>query len=197
MKKYLLSFAVLSLLLGLPYLCYGQSEISVNARPDGFKNASKARSIAFTNTLSPIGLGMGTVALTENNTLETVGASLAVYGLLMGPSTGNFHVSDYKRGGLGVAVRGVGMYLLADATREVFGNDFADALTVDDQKVSFRDTKIIIGGVLVVGSILYNIASINASVQEYNENRGRFTLQLDSEVVDRKVAPMLTAQIKL
>lgn len=197
MKKQLLSIAVLLLLLATPFLSYGQSEISVNARPDGLKSVSKARSISFSNTLSPIGLGVGTVALTENNTLETVGASLAVYGLLMGPSTGNFHASDYKRGGLGMAARGVGVYLMADATREIFGNDFADALTVDDKKVSLTDTRILIGGALIVGSIIYNIASINASVQKYNKNRGRFTFHLDSEVVDRKVAPMLTAQIKL
>ncbi|WP_171032805.1 hypothetical protein [Fodinibius saliphilus] len=196
MEKYhsTLLFTLLFVCIGLPL--QAQNDITVEVGDEDAKSISKARSIGYTNTVSPIALGIGTVAITENNTLETAGAALAVYGLIVGPSTANFHVEDYKRGGLGVAIRGVGAFLMADATREIFGNDFADALTIDDKEVSLTDTKILIGEVLILGSIVYNIVSAKASVREYNK-QSRFSFKINSEQINNKIAPMLTAQLKL
>ncbi|NGP89827.1 hypothetical protein [Fodinibius halophilus] len=198
MKKYLSTVVLTLLLLHIWQPVQAQDDISVELGGTEAKSVAKARSIGYTNTVSPIALGVGTVAITDNNTFETVGAGLAVYGLIIGPSTANFHVEDYKRGALGAVVRGVGAFLMADATREIFGDDFADALTIDDRKVSLTDTKILIGEVLILGSMVYNIVSAKASVREYNR-RSRFSLKIDSEQINfkNKTAPMLTAQIRL
>lgn len=197
MKKILAisTFTILS--LGFAITAFAQSSVSVNTRPGGLKSVSKGRTVAITNTLSPLALGLATVSISENNTLETAGAALGVYGLIVGPSTGNFYAGDYQRGGLGMAVRGIGAFLMADATREIFGNDFADALTIDDKEVSLTDTKILIGEVLVVGSMIYNIITVQNSVQQYNRSTGRFSLNLDSERIQDKVAPVLSATIPL
>lgn len=196
MKKPLIFFVFLSLLLSLSIQTQAQSTVSVNVGGDESKSASQARSIALTNTVSSIGVGVATVAMFENNTIETAGAALGVYGLIMGPSTGNFYAKDYKRGMIGMAARTVGAYLMVDATREIFGNDFADALTVDDREVSLTDTKILIGEALVLGSLLYNIFSTNASVEQYNQGRG-YSIRFDANSVHDTVAPVLTAQIRL
>lgn len=195
MKNRLLYSGLCSLFLLLAVTLHSsaQSNISVQVGGDELKSASKARTIALTNTLSPVGVGLGSVALFENNTIQTVGAALAVYGLVVGPSTGNFYAEDYKRGAFGMLVRGTGLFLMVDATREIFGNEFADALKIDDQKVSLTDTKILIGEVLVLGSIAYNILSTQASVEEYNNRNARFGLRIDSRQINDQLAPVLTA----
>ena len=195
MKNHQFLFGLITLLLfvGLTHQGRAQSNISVQIGGDGLKSASKARSIALSNTLSPIGLGLGSVALFENNTIQTVGSALTVYGLVVGPSTGNFYAEDYKRGAFGMLVRATGAFLMVDATREIFGNDFADALKIDDKKVSLTDTKILIGEVLVLGSIAYNILTTGASVEEYNSSRASLGFRLDSRRINDKVAPVLTA----
>jgi len=174
-----------------------QNTVKVNIGPDGMKSASQARSIALTNTVMPIGVGLGSVALFSNDNIQTVGAGLAVYGLIMGPSTGNFYAEDYPRGVVGMGVRAIGAYLMVDATREIFGNEFADALKIDDQDVSLTDTKILIGELLVLGSVVYNIWSSSRSVEEYNSSKKPFAINIDAADVQGKVAPMLTAKIRL
>lgn len=136
------------------------------------KDPGTALAQAFSNTVLPVALGWGTVWLVEQPLLETSGASLAVYGLVVGPSTGNFYADDFMRGGIGVVARAAGAWLLRDATQEIFGRDFADALNVDDAPASIRDTKILIGTGLFVTSIAYNLISAGASVREYNAARG-------------------------
>lgn len=198
MKKWISFYGFLMIFLAVSVQSRAQGNIRVNAPAQGVKSVSKARSIALTNTLSPMGLGIGSVVFFENNTFETAGAALAVYGLVVGPSTGNFYAEDYQRGALGMAVRTAGVFLMADATREIFGNDFANALTVDDKEVSLLDTKILIGEVLVLGSIIYNVVSTQASVNKYNTSRARFSLQLQpADLIGDKVAPVLTAKVRL
>lgn len=197
MKKQFLSFGLLILLLAASLQAQAQSEVSINRRTNGLKNASQARSIALTNTIMPIAVGYGTVALFENNTLQSTGAFLAAYGLLMGPSTGNFYALDYPRGVIGLTARAVGSYLMVDATSEIFGREFASALYVDDRDVSLTDTKILIGEALVLGSIIYNIWSTKSSVKEYNNSQRRFSLNVTPAVIENKVAPLVTANIHL
>jgi hypothetical protein len=194
MKKQYLSFGLLLFFLGFSISSYGQN-VSIN-RPiggDNAKSVSQARSIALTNTALSVGAGIGAVALSDNSTIETAGAILGVYGIVIGPSTGHFYAEDYPRGVIGMGARAIGAVLMVDATSEIFGRDFADALGVDDKDVSLTDTKVLIGEVLVLGSIVYNLISIKASVEEFNSGQNQFGLNVTPTVVNDKVAPVLTA----
>jgi len=196
MKKQLLSIGLVLALFIIPLQSWAQDNVSTIKIGEGnIKTTSKARSIGYSNTLTPIAVGLGTIKLFDNSTLDKIGAGFTVYGLLVGPSTANFYGSDYKRGVLGLLVRGVGGYLMVDASREIFGNNFANALGVDNKKVSLGDTRIWLGGTLVLGSMVYNILSAKASIREYN-NRSQISVRLDSERINNKVSPMLTAKIR-
>lgn len=195
MKKQFFFLGSLVLLLLVSSQIQAQSEISVNSRND-LKNASKARAIALNNTVLSIGTGVAAVSLFDNNTIETTGAILGVYGVIVAPSTGNFYAEDFPRGAIGMAVRVVGSYLMVDATSEIFGRDFADVLGVDNKDVSLTDTKILIGEALILGSMIYNVISTKASVEEYNQRNNRFALNITPAVIDDKVAPTLTASFR-
>lgn len=194
MKK--ISFlSLLGLLLLISSQLRAQSEISISARDD-LKNASKARTIALSNTMLSTGTGVAAVHLFDNNTIETTGAILGVYGVIVAPSTGNFYAEDFPRGAIGMGVRTVGSYLMVDATSEIFGREFADALGVDNKEVSLTDTKILIGEALILGSMIYNVISTKASVDEYNQQNNRFGLNITPAVIDDKIAPTLTASFR-
>jgi hypothetical protein len=195
LKKYL-SFGFLLLFFGLTLSAQAQSTVSVH-RPladKELKSVSKARFLALSNTAMAVGTGLATVALFDNNTVQKTGAYLGVYGILMAPATGNFYALDYPRGIVGIGTRAIGAWLMIDATREIFGNEFADQLNVDDQEVSLTDTKILIGEALVLGSIVYNVLSAKQSVEEFNADQGKFALNINSERIHDKVAPVLTAR---
>jgi hypothetical protein len=112
---------------------------------------------------------------------------------MIGPSFGNFYAKDYLRGMLGVAARVGGGLLMRDATREIFGDDVADAVGWDDEDVSLTDTKILVGGGIVLGSAIYNIISSKASVNRFNRKKGYIVLLPD--VRDGKIIPMLSASL--
>lgn len=194
MKKFSLFIFLVSLLL-ISSQAWAQSEISVSVRGD-LKSASKARSIALSNTALSVGTGLAAVLLSDNNIIETTGAILGVYGVIVAPSTGNFYAEDFPRGTIGMTARAVGSYLMIDATSEVFGREFADVLGVDNKDVSMTDTKVLIGEALILGSIIYNVISTKASVEEYNQQNNRFALNIKPAVIDDKVAPMLTASFR-
>lgn len=196
MKKQFLYFGVVIFFISLTLSAQGQ-DVEIN-RPMGggeSKSVSKARSIALTNTILSVGTGIGAVALFDNKTLETTGAILGLYGIVMAPSTGHFYAEDYPRGVIGIGARAIGSILMVDATSEIFGRNFADALGVDDKDVSLTDAKILVGEVLIVGSIIYNLLSTKASVEKFNSRRSQFGLNIGPTVVDDKVAPVLTASI--
>lgn len=199
MKKRLLLAAVIIFLFGNPFQLLAQNYLKYNANTrlrfnEDLKSVSQARGIAFTNTLLPMATGIAAVALFDNNTVQTIGAITTVYGLVMGPSTGNFYADDYGRGMAGLAVRAAGVYLMADATREIFGPEFANALGIDDKEVALTDTKILIGELLVLGSTLYNIISAKASVEEYNETQ-KVSVKISSARIDDQRIPLLTATV--
>jgi hypothetical protein len=196
MKKQLFFIFFLLFLMLISSQSRAQSEISVNMQEDGLKSTSQARTIALSNTILSIGTGVAAVSLFDNNTVEKTGAILGVYGVILAPSTGNFYASDSPRGVIGMGARTVGAYLMMNATSEIFGRDFAHALGVDDKSVSLTDTKILIGEVLVVGSMIYNVLSTKASVEEYNQDRKKFGMNVTPAVIDDKIAPMLTASIR-
>ncbi|HEX6981477.1 MAG TPA: hypothetical protein VF181_01845 [Balneolaceae bacterium] len=199
MKKRFLLTAIIIFLFGFPFQLLAQKQLSFNLKgqmliDEDLKSVSQARGIAFTNTLLPIATGVAAVALFDNNTVQSIGVITTVYGLVMGPSTGNFYANDYGRGFAGLAARAAGVYLMADATREIFGDEFANALGIDDKKVSLTDTKILIGELLVLGSTLYNIISAKASVDEYNSKQ-RVTVNISSAQVSNQQVPLLTATV--
>jgi len=196
MKKCSPYLICLLFLFGSPSITFSQ-DVTINRSRGGenLKSASKARSIALTNTALSIGTGIGMVALFENNTAKTIGGILGLYGVIIGPSTGNFYANDYPRGFAGAGVRVIGAFLMADGTSELFGREFADALGVDDRDVSLTDTKILIGEALILGSMIYNILSVDKSVAEYNNSSRRFAINVKSTVINDTVAPVLTANI--
>lgn len=195
MKKIILFFC---LLFGMSFSADAQSEVSIN-RPFGDgqpKTVSKARSIALTNTVLSMGTGIAAVALFDNNTIQKTGAYLALYGIVAGASTGNFYAEDYPRGVIGMGARAVGTILMVDATREIFGNRFANTLDVDNKKVSLTDTKMLIGEGLILAGFVYNIISLNASVEEYNTGGRSFSINITPAVVNDEVSPVLTASLR-
>lgn len=181
------------------FLCLWLSN-SVMAQPElgssrYLKNVSEARNRAMTNTFLPIVTGITAANVFENNTVQTLGSALAIYGLVMGPSGGNFYAEDYLRGGLGVAARaGVGYFLLLDATRELMGKEVAKSMTWDDKDVELTDTKVLIGTGVFLGTIVYNIISSKASVNEFNNAKG-YQVELGGEKIGKNVYPALTARV--
>jgi hypothetical protein len=194
MEKKLLSLVLLSALIALSSQSQAQT---VRVGSQGSKSVSKARSLALTNTAISVGVGVGSVALFESDFLRTSGAVLAVYGLTVGPSTGNFYAGDYARGMMGVGLRAAGAFLMADATSEIFGQKFANTLMVDEKPVSISDTKILIGGILMLGSIAYNVITAKKSVERYNRGNQPFSMNVTPAIVNDKVTPVLTAQFNL
>jgi len=194
MQKTVLLFCLL-FVLSAPV--FAQSEVSIN-RPygDQEKTVSKARNIALTNTVVPIGAGITAVALFDNNTIQKTGAYLALYGIVAGASTGNFYAEDYPRGVIGMGARAAGTIVMMNATREVFGQRFSNALNVDDKSVSLTDTKMLIGEGLILAGFIYNIISLNASVEEYNSGGRNFSVNITPAVVNDEVAPVLTASLR-
>lgn len=198
MKKRIPYLFCLFLLFGMANSVQAQ-DVTINSSMDRdrVKSVSKARSIALTNTALSIGTGLGMLTLFDSHTVHKVGAVVAAYGVLVGPSTGNFYANDYPRGFAGVGARTIGAILMLDASREIFGNSFGNALGVDDQKVSLTDTKILIGEAIVVGSLVYNLLSLKNSVQEFNNQQKKFAISVMPAVVNNQVAPMISANISL
>ncbi|MDX1586926.1 MAG: hypothetical protein R3222_09285 [Balneolaceae bacterium] len=180
------------LFIGLSDTAMAQPELG---RSRYLKNVSEARNRALTNTILPIVTGITAANVFENNTVQTLGSALAIYGLVMGPSGGNFYAEDYLRGGLGVAARaGIGYFMLLDATRELMGKEVATSMTWDNKEVKLTDTKILIGAGAFLGTIVYNILSSKASVKEYNSSRG-YQVEMRGEQVGQNVYPALSARV--
>lgn len=175
--------------------------LPLNAQPRSryksqhLKYVDEARTRAMAGTLVPMALGIGTASLVENSTIERVASYAAVYGLVMGPSLGNFYARDYARGILGLAARLGGGYLLLDATQELAGRDVADGLGWDDKSVSLTDSRVLIGGGIILASAVYNVISAKASVNRYNRNTG-YTIALAPATVNNEIVPLLTANIR-
>jgi len=186
--KYIISGLLLTLLI-VSSAVQAQSRF----KSKYLKSVDEARTQAVAGTLVPIALGLGTTWLVDSNTIEKTASGGIIYGLMIGPSFGNFYAKDYLRGMLGVAARVGGGLLMRDATREIFGDDVADAVGWDDEDVSLTDTKILVGGGIVLGSAIYNIISSKASVNRFNRKKGYIVLLPD--VRDGKIIPMLSASV--
>ena len=194
MKIYICKWLLLPIFL-FPFItdvCMAQPEIG---RSRYTKNVSEARNRALTGTLIPLATGVAATKLFKSKSMQTVGATLAVYGLVMGPSTGNFYAEDYMRGTLGALARaGVGYYMLLDATREIMGKQVSESLGWDDKDVELTDTNVLIGAGVFLGSMVYNVISARKSVNEYNNSRG-YSMNIGGENIGGKAVPVLTARV--
>lgn len=159
------------------------------------KTVSEARSISLINTAISVGAGLTSVAAFDDPTVQKVGAYVTVYGILMGPATGNFYAEDYPRGVTGMGARAIGAILMVDATREIFGNRFADALNVDKKEVSLTDTKMLVGEAFMVAGLIYNLISLKNSVDEFNAGKQNISVNVKPKTVNDRVAPVLTTRI--
>lgn len=188
--KWLVLFVYI--LFWLPDPILAQPEIG---RSRYMKSPSEARSIAVTNTILPLVTGITATRVFKGEKLQTAGALLAVYGLVMGPSGGNFYAEDYLRGGLGVVARtGIGYFLLLDATRELMGKDVAESLTWDNKDVELTDTEVLIGAGVFLGTMVYNVISSKASANEFNRSKG-YRVSLKGEKIGDEIFPVFTATI--
>lgn len=188
-------FPILLLLFVLPLGVSSSLQAQSRYQSRYLKSVDDARSKAMYGTIVPIGLGIGTAALVENATIEKMASFMVVYGLVMGPSFGNLYAKDYVRGMLGAAARIGGGYLLLDATRELAGDDVADGLGWDDKSVGLNDTRVLVGGGIILASAIYNIVSARASVNEYNENIG-YEVQVAPSYQGGQMVPMISANIR-
>lgn len=183
---------LLFIFTAFPDVVFAQAEIG---RSRYLKNASEARNRAVTNTILPLVTGITATKVFKGDKLQTAGSLLAIYGLLMGPSAGNFYAEDYLRGGLGVAARaGIGYFMLLDATREIMGKEVAESLTWDNKDVELTDTNVLIGAGVFLGSMVYNVISSKASVKEFNRSKGYY-VHLSGEKIGEEIVPVLTAKI--
>lgn len=191
-----------AVLMPVFFLCtsvaFAQSEVEVSRtiNSEALKSVSKARNIAAINTLMPMGTGLAAVSLFDDPIIQRAGAITTIYGLMVGPATGHFYASDYKRGLIGIAGRALGGFLMIEATRKIFGNNFGDALDTDKSEVSLSDRDILTGELLIIGSIIYNFWQVQTSVQEYN-SQGIRNMQVSLEAVKGRTVPVLTARFNL
>ncbi len=156
----------------------------------------EARSLAITNTVLAFGTGIVAASIFEGSTLKKAGGYLALYGLMAGPSTGNFYAEDYTRGGFGALARAAaGIWLLKDATREVLGKDIDEVMPWEDgEKVKFTDTKIWVGTTIVLGSAIYNFISAKQSVEEHNARLG-YRFSMSAETIYGEPYPVVSARV--
>ena len=175
----------------------GYSQAELGGSRNQLKNVSQARNIALNNTVTPILLGLAANYVLNNDTFEKAGAYLIVYGILAGPSGGNFYAEDYLRGSLGVLARaGAGYFFLQDATREVLGKDVSKSLGWDKKSVSIEDTEVLIGAGIMLGSMIYNVISAKASVEKHNRELG-YNVRLNPNIRQQqgRYVPMISATI--
>lgn len=182
----------------IPILLLFLISVSAYAQGPGFRGAQKSEGealrLAVTNTLMPIAVGIGAAHLFDGGVLEKSGV-LAIYGIVVGPSTGNFYASDYARGGIGMLARLGGAYLMKDAAREVLGDEVIDPLGFDEEEAELGDAKVLIGSGLILVSTVYNIITAPKSVREYNAAFG-YGVKVQALKGTGTSVPMLTVSYR-
>ncbi|HNJ72219.1 MAG TPA: hypothetical protein PL129_06950, partial [bacterium] len=82
------------------------------------KNATEAFLWNAGHTVLPV--VAGGYILNKLDTYETAGSLAMGYGLLIGPSMGNFYAQDYGRGFLGIGIRTAGTALFYSGVADAF-----------------------------------------------------------------------------
>lgn len=163
-------FSLFFLLLFVPETILAQ-DLSTPASASGNiiikeKSVTKGILLSVGTTVLPTVIGGMSLHRESNIALGTM---LLGYGGILGPSAGNFYAGDKKRGMIGAAVR-LGAWLLVSGVTT--GGSW-------DENGSSVEEKTILGALIVsFGSAVWNIATVPASVRQYNlQQRERFTLQ--------------------
>ncbi len=130
-----------------------------------------AFAMALGHTFIPIGAGLLLMTAGDSNVegVQLISAvGLMTYGGLVGPSMGNIYAKDYRRGGLGIAMRVVGTAMVAHTIGKAMscGNDDEAEGPAPDQWMGTA------GSVLVLGSVVWNIFTAASSAEAYNEKHG-------------------------
>ncbi len=142
-------------------------EFSLNGKSNaGRKNTSTGIGLALANIAIPTYLG-GRMVHAESN--ESLGMFLLGYGVLLGPSMGNFYAADYKRTITGATIR-LALGLLASAV--------TTSGTWDENGSSQEETILLFSLLGSVATAVWNIATVPTSVREYNrKHQQNFGLQ--------------------
>ncbi|MDX1637378.1 MAG: hypothetical protein R3281_05385 [Balneolaceae bacterium] len=134
-----------------------------------FKSTKKAFTRAALHTLVPVALGYPLFNFTDQVSVSTAGGLMMAYGILLGPSMGNFYADDDERGQLGLNIRAGSAGFLAACSLFLVPDMFAGIFGSEDS-IDYSGIKTVtyITGGVVAGSIVFNLATIPHSVNEYN-----------------------------
>ncbi len=148
------------------------------------KSVAKGLLLSIGSTVIPTVVGGMSLHRESNITFSTM---LLGYGGILGPSAGNFYAGDKKRGMIGAAIR-LGAWLLISAVTT--GGSW-------DENGSTAEEKAILGALIVsFGSAVWNIATVPASVRQYNfRQREKFSLQPLIDPADRSIGLNLAIRL--
>lgn len=186
---------LLTLLLITSISATGMAQRVNSVQQQEKKSESEAWRQSIINTIMPVAIGYATARYVHSNFLRKVGGGLAVYGLIVGPSTGNFYANDGQRGMMGMLTRAAAGYVMKDATREILSSYIADPLGWDKKEVSLTSTRNLIAGSIFVASMVYNVISTRQSVKSYNRSYAGVKLNVQPSYDPLTDTPLLTARI--
>ncbi len=144
------------------------------------KDPGKAFWLALGSTLIPTGLGSYLAYKGDNNgtaSVQGIGIGMAVAGVLVGPSVGNFYAGDSRRGVNGILLRGGGALLsLIGATMVMESIDWNCEEDCSDNNTGGADVLFLYSGlVLISGSAIWNIVTAPTSAKEFNRRSVTFS----------------------
>ncbi len=118
-------------------------------------------------TFVPLGAGY-LLALIEDQTCQTIGGAVGGFGLVVGPSMGNFYAHDGLKGGLGIGMRVIGVGMITAGLW-----DLIETVIEEGESGSGKYSAALITGgtVLVMGSAVWNMVSAPFSARRYNARR--------------------------
>jgi hypothetical protein len=128
------------------------------------------------------------VALTDNSDNESgqtgIGLSIVALGAIVGPGLGHFYADNGPKGLSGVMIRGLGVSAMVIGGTAAAEN--GSGIFSGEYEAGALATIMVFGGAVVVAVSAFNdIASVDDSVEEYNDRSGRKIISIAPEV-DRR-----------
>ncbi len=150
------------------------------------------------HTLAPVVSGYLLVGIVGEDTAIPA-TSLLVYGLMIGPSTGNIYAHDWKRGFNGFLFRGLGIgtMILSEAySGELLDGGPSPGFYGSGSSFQATDVVLAAGIVIFAGGIVYNFVTADQSVREYNERvRQGIGVRMAPSLDMKTGTPLLIARI--
>ncbi len=144
-------------------ILYGYNNVLAGFNKPTYKSPDFARSFALGNVVIPIVPGILTNLMLEDEFSNSIGKSLLLYGVFIGPSAGNFYARDFIRGSSGILLRFITAgYILRIGTLSSMNSAFGG------DSNSGGDILLIGSCISFLGSIGWNILSSSTSAIEYN-----------------------------